>query len=88
MPPASVIPPIPTEPVSPNPVASPWAPTAVVYSPAVNPVWAHAVRPAMSMSSPFIVREVQHDASIGGAVTGEAMAAATDGELQPALARE
>ena len=44
-PPPSVIPPIPTEPVSPNPVARPCAPAAAVYSPAVRPVSAQAVRP-------------------------------------------
>src|SRR5829696_3929519 len=51
MPPLSVIPPIPTEPVSPKPVASPWAAAAVVYSPAVRPVSAHAVRLSASISS-------------------------------------
>jgi hypothetical protein len=30
MPPPRVIPPMPTEPVSPNPVASPWAAAAVL----------------------------------------------------------
>jgi hypothetical protein len=33
------------------------------------------------------VGQVQHDAAIGGAVPGEAVAAAADGEFQPGLAR-
>jgi hypothetical protein len=44
----------PTEPVSPNPVASPCAPAAAVYWPAVRPVCAHAVRASGSMSRPRI----------------------------------
>jgi hypothetical protein len=54
MPPASVIPPMPTEPASPNPVASSRAPVALVYSPAVKPVSAHAVHRSTSSSSAFI----------------------------------
>ena len=53
-PPPSVMPPIPTEPVSPNPVARPCAPAAAVYSAAVRPVSAQAVRPSASMSSAFM----------------------------------
>src|SRR5918994_7004447 len=34
------------------------------------------------------LREVEHDPPFGGAVTGGAVAAALDGELQPTLARE
>src|SRR5215204_3804290 len=37
---------------------------------------------------PLHLREIEHDSPIGDAVTGDAVAAATDGELQPALARE
>ena len=51
MPPASVMPPIPTEPVSPKPVASPCSPAATVYAPAVRPAPAQAVRPAASSSN-------------------------------------
>ncbi len=47
---------MPTEPVSPKPVARPCSPTAAVYSPAVMPVWAHAVRFSVSISSAFISR--------------------------------
>ena len=50
IPPASVIPPIPTEPVSPRPVARPRSPTALVYSPAVIPVSTQAVFASASMS--------------------------------------
>jgi len=41
---------MPTEAVSPNPVASPWAAAATEYWPAVRPVWAQAVRRCGSMS--------------------------------------
>ena len=51
MPPPFVIPPIPTEPVSPNPVARPCSAAAAVYSAAASPVSAHAVRPSTSMFS-------------------------------------
>ena len=52
MPPLSVMPPSPTEPASPNPVASPCSPAAAVYSPAVRPVPAQAVRRSASISRP------------------------------------
>ena len=51
MPPASVMPPIPTERVSPKPVASPCSPAATVNAPAVRPAPAQAVRPAASSSN-------------------------------------
>ena len=51
-PPPSVIPPIPTDAASPNPVARPWAAAASVYSPAVSPVSAQAVRCPGSMLIP------------------------------------
>ena len=73
-----MIPPIPTEPVSPKPVARPYAPAAVVYSPAVNLVWVYVLH----------LREVEQDSPVVGAVTCKAVAAAADGELQPALARQ
>ena len=53
MPPESVMPPRPTDPVSPKPVANPWAAVAAVYSPAVRPAPAHAVRRRASMSRLF-----------------------------------
>src|SRR5215207_308632 len=34
------------------------------------------------------LREIEHDAAVGGAVTGGTVASATDGELQPTLACE
>jgi hypothetical protein len=37
---------------------------------------------------PLHLREVEHDAPFRGAVPGGAVAAAADGELQPALSRE
>lgn len=54
MPPPSVIPPIPTDPVSPKPVASWCSAAATEYSPAVRPVSAQAVPPSTSISSAFI----------------------------------
>ena len=86
-PPPSVIPPMPTEPVSPKPVARPCSPAAAVYSPAVSPVPAHAVRASTSISRPH-PREVEHDPAFGDAVTRGAVPAAANGELQPGLARE
>jgi phospholipid/cholesterol/gamma-HCH transport system permease protein len=40
--------------IAPKPVARPCSPAAVVYSPAVSPVSAQAVRDSGSISSPFI----------------------------------
>ncbi len=54
MPPPSVRPAIPTEPVSPNGVARPWTAAACVYSIAVRPGCAQAMRRSTSMWSPFI----------------------------------
>ena len=88
MPPPSVIPPMPTEPVSPKPVARPCSPAAVVYSPAVSPVSAQAVRPSTSMSSARMSRQVEHHPALGYAVARGAVTAAADGQLQPALAGE
>src|SRR5262249_16101514 len=53
-PPPSVIPPIPTEPVSPNPSTRFSSQTAFENSPAVRPVSAQAVRLSRTISSPFI----------------------------------
>ena len=52
MPPPVVIPPMPTEPVSPKPVASPISAAAVVYAPVVSPLPAQAVLAASSISRP------------------------------------
>ena len=54
MPPPSVMPPMPTEPVSPKPTASPCCAAAVVNSPALRPVSAQAVRLAASICSAFM----------------------------------
>ena len=54
MPPARVIPPIPTDPASPKPVTRPCSPVAFVYSPAVIPVSTQAVFASASMSRAFI----------------------------------
>jgi hypothetical protein len=52
-PPPKVMPPIPTEAVSPKPMASPCRAASVVSSPAVSPFSAQAVRWAVSISSAF-----------------------------------
>ena len=59
-----------------------------MYSPAVRPVSAQAVRRSDVDLERLHVREVEHDAAVGDAVAGDAVAAAADGELQPGLARE
>ena len=82
------MPPSPTVPASPNPVARPWAPAAVEYSPAVRPVSAQAVRLRSVDLEAAQGREVEHDPALGGAVAGGAVAAAADGQLGPGLARE
>ena len=81
MPPASVMPPIPTEPVSPKPVASPCSPAAAVYAPAVRPAPAQAVRSGGVQLERAQRREVDHDAAVADAVARGAVAAAADGEL-------
>ena len=59
MPPPSVIPPMPTEPVSPKPIARPCSPTAwSTTSAAVRPVSAQAVRVAGSIVSALHVAQV------------------------------
>jgi hypothetical protein len=54
MPPAKVMPPIPTEPASPSPVTRPRSPVAVVYWTAVAPLPTHAVRPSSSIFTELI----------------------------------
>ena len=54
IPPPRVIPAAPTEPVSPNGTARPWAYAARVSSPATTPASTQAVRRTGSMSMPFI----------------------------------
>ena len=83
-----MIPPIPTEPVSPNPMARPCSPAAVEYSAAVRPVSAHAVRAVDVDVERLHVAQVEDDAAVGHAVAGAAVAAAADGELEAGLARE
>ena len=61
---------------------------AVVYSPAVKPGLGPGGAPLGVDLQRLHVREVEHDPAIGDAVTGDAVAAAADGELQPGLARE
>ena len=88
MPPLRVMPPSPTEPASPNPVASPCSPAAAVYSPAVRPVPAQAVRPLGVDLEVAQVGEVEHDAVVDHAVAGRAVAAAADGQVGAGLAGE
>ena len=79
---------MPTEPVSPNPVASPWAATAFEYSAAVRPVSAHAVRPSTSISSARISRRSRTIPPSVMLWPGGAVAAAPDGQLETRLAGE
>ena len=87
-PPPSVIPPIPTEPVSPNPVARPCAPAAAVYLAGGQSRLGPGCASVDVDLQCLHVREVEHDPALGHAVAGDAVAAAADGELQPGLARE
>ena len=88
IPPPSVSPEMPTEPVSPNGVARPWAAAATVYSPAVRPGSAQARRCSGSMMEALHRAEVEHDAAVVRAVTGEAVAAAADRQRETGFARQ
>src|ERR671916_487486 len=68
MPPPSVSPVIPTEPVSPNPVARPCASAASMYSRAVTPPSAHAHAVARAGVAPAANRDLQ--AGVGGEAHG------------------
>ncbi len=87
-PPPSVMPPMPTEAVSPKPVARPCSPAAFVYSPAVSPVSAHAVRSSASMSSAFIAERSRTIPPSETPNARPAVAAAPDGQLDARVARE
>ena len=54
MPPPVVMPPMPTEPVSPKPTATPFSAAALVSSPAVRPVCAQTVPASRSKSAAFM----------------------------------
>jgi hypothetical protein len=62
-----VIPPIPTKPVSPKPVARPRAAAAVVYSPAVRPGCAHFHRALAGQQPDEPGRHYQRLGSVGEA---------------------
>ena len=87
MPPPSVMPPIPTEPVSPNPVATP-------RSPAIDGVVARR-QAGLGPGGPLVgvdlqrghVAQVEHDPAVDRGVPGAAVPAAADGQLRPGLAR-
>ena len=88
MPPPRVIPPSPTEPVSPKPVARPW--TAVGRrvlgggQPGVGPGG-----PSVDVDLEFLhVAQVEHDPVVDDGMAGEAVAAAADGEGEARDARE
>ena len=87
MPPPSVIPPIPTEPVSPNPVASPSAAGRLgVLGGGQSRLGPR--RPLVLVDvDPSHVGEVEHDPALGNAVAGAAVTAAADRQLQARLAR-
>ena len=61
---------------------------AVVYSAAVRPASAQAVRAVGVDVERLHVAQVEDDAAVGRAVAGAAVAAAADGELEAGLAGE
>ena len=83
-----MIPPIPTDPVSPNPIASPCSPTAFETSEAVRPGSAQAV---FATGSTSIARSFRRSRTIPPSVepvARAAVAAAPDRELGAGLARD
>ena len=88
IPPPRVSPAMPTEPVSPNGVARPWAAAAIVYSSARQT----GLRPgeaALGIDVEALHRaEVEDDAAVVRAVAGEAVAAAADRQREAGLARQ
>ena len=87
IPPARVIPPIPTEPVSPKPVTRPRSAVAFVYWPAVAPVSTQALSPSGVDLDRVHAGEVDDEAALAGPVSGAVVAAAPHGEVEPGLAR-
>ena len=85
-PPPSVMPPIPTEPASPNPVARPCAAGRDrVLAGGEARLGPGRASPASISSA--ACPQVEHDPAVAHAVAGAAVAAAADGELQPVVAR-
>ena len=74
--------------MSPKPVARPCSAAAVVYSPAVSPLPAQAVRAVDVDLERVEVADVEDDAALGRAVARAAVAAAPDRELEAGLAGE
>src|SRR5829696_3556145 len=85
IPPPRVSPPIPTDPVSPNPVASPSAPTLGVGAGGEAGLGPGGAALAVDLQGGH-GRQVEDDPAVAGAVAGQAVAAAADGQLQPAVA--
>ena len=79
---------MPTEPVSPKPIARPCTAAASVTSRAVSPVSAQAVRRSGSISIAFMSRRSITIPPSVDAMAEAAVAAAADGELHAGLARE
>ena len=83
-----MIPPIPTEPVSPKPIARPCSAAAVVTS-AGGQAGLGPGRPGLGVDVETLhVAEVEHDPAVGRAVALRAVAAGPDREIQPGLARQ
>jgi hypothetical protein len=83
-----VIPPIPTEAVSPNPVTRPCgAGPCRILARREAGLGPRGVPLDVDVET-FHVGEVEHDPAVGHAVAGDAVAAAADGEFEPALASE
>ena len=88
MPPPVVIPPMPTEPVSPKPVASPSSAAAVVYAPVGEPAAGPGGPRRLVDLEAVEVADVEDDAALGRAVRRAAVAAGADREVEPVLAGE
>ena len=88
MPPPSVRPPTPTEPVSPSPIASPCAWAAVRQLAGGQ----SRLRPGDPLVRVYLERlhprEVEHDPAVADAVPGGAVSAAPNRELEPLVLRE
>ena len=86
IPPPSVSPAMPTEPVSPNGVASPWAAAATVYSRGGQAGLRPGQAPVGVDVETLHRAEVEDDPAVVGAVAGQAVAATADRQLEPGLA--
>ena len=78
------MPPIPTDPVSPNPVTSPCSPQLDGVG-ARRQAGLGPGRPALQVDVEGVLGQVEHDPAVADAVAGQAVAAAAHGQLGPGL---